>query len=162
MSFSCAGDRVDGSLDRCALGRAPAAERPQQRPHLRPQLRKALGNGRLETHGRGYLLALEPEQLDLGRFERLLGDGRSCSPRARLTARPALRAALGLWRGPPLSDVAFEPFAQAEIARLDELRLAALEERIEADLAPAATPSSCPSSRGSSASIRCGSACAPS
>src|SRR5918995_865792 len=100
------------------------------------QLRKALGNGRLETHGRGYLLALEPEQLDLGRFERLLGDGRELltAGEADLAAE-ALRAALGLWRGPPLSDVAFEPFAQGEIARLEELRLAALEERIEADLA---------------------------
>ncbi len=45
-----------------------------------------------------------------------------------------LRAALGLWRGPPLSDLASEPFARAEVDRLDELRLAALEERIEADL----------------------------
>jgi len=100
------------------------------------QLRKALGNGRLETHGRGYLLALEPEQLDLGRFERLLGDGRELLASGDADrAAGALRAALGLWRGPPLSDVAFEPFAQAEIARLDELRLAALEERIEADLA---------------------------
>ena len=100
------------------------------------QLRKALGNGRLETHGHGYLLALEPEQLDLGRFERLLGDGRELLASGDADrAAGALRAALGLWRGPPLSDVAFEPFAQAEIARLDELRLAALEERIEADLA---------------------------
>ena len=100
------------------------------------QLRKALGNGRLETHGHGYLLALEPEQLDLGRFERLLGDGRELLTSGDADrAAGALRAALGLWRGPPLSDVAFEPFAQAEIARLDELRLAAHEERIEADLA---------------------------
>ena len=100
------------------------------------QLRKALGNGRLQTHGRGYLLALEPEQLDLGRFERLLGDGRELLASGEADrAAEALRAALGLWRGPPLSDVAFEPFAQGEIARLEELRLAALEERIEADLA---------------------------
>ena len=99
------------------------------------QLRKALGNGRLETHGRGYLLALEPEQLDLGRFDRLLGDGRDLLASGEADrAAEALRGALRLWRGPPLSDVAFEPFAQAEIARLEELRLAALEERIEADL----------------------------
>jgi DNA-binding SARP family transcriptional activator/streptogramin lyase len=99
------------------------------------QLRKALGNGRLQTHGRGYLLALEPEQLDLGRFERLLGDGRELLASGEADrAAEALRAALGLWRGPPLSDVAFEPFAQGEIARLEELRLAALEERVEADL----------------------------
>lgn len=100
------------------------------------QLRKALGNGRLETRGRGYLLALEPEQLDLGRFERLLGEGRALLAGGKPEpAAETLRAALALWRGPPLSDFASEPFAQGEIARLDELRLTALEERIEADLA---------------------------
>lgn len=100
------------------------------------QLRKVLGNGRLETRGGGYLLALKPEQLDLGRFERLLGDGREllASGDADRAAR-ALRGALGLWRGSPLSDVASEPFAQGEVARLEELRFVALEERIEADLA---------------------------
>jgi YVTN family beta-propeller protein len=100
------------------------------------QLRKALGNGRLETRGRGYLLALEPEQLDLGRFERLLAEGRELLAKGEAEqAAEALRAALALWRGPPLSDFTSEPFAQSEIARLDELRLAAIEERIEADLA---------------------------
>jgi len=100
------------------------------------QLRKALGDGRLATRGRGYLLALEPEQLDLGRFERLLGEGRALLAGAEPErAAETLRAALALWRGPPLSDFASEPFAQREIARLEELRLAALEERIEADLA---------------------------
>ena len=100
------------------------------------QLRKVLGNGRLETRGRGYLLALEPEQLDLRRFERLLGDGREllASGEADRAAK-TLRGALGLWRGSPLSDVASEPFALSEIARLEALRLVALEERIEADLA---------------------------
>jgi YVTN family beta-propeller protein len=100
------------------------------------QLRKALGNGRLKTRGHGYLLALEPEQLDLGRFERLLAEGRELLAEGEAErAAEALRAALALWRGPPLSDFASEPFAHGEIARLEELRLAALEERIEADLA---------------------------
>jgi YVTN family beta-propeller protein len=99
------------------------------------QLRKAL-DGRLETRGRGYRLALEPEQLDLGRFERLLGEGRALLAAGEAErAAETLRAALALWRGPPLSDFASEPFAQSEIARLEELRLGALEERIEADLA---------------------------
>lgn len=99
-------------------------------------LRKAVGNGRLQTRGHGYLLALEPEQLDLGRFERLLGEGRELLAGGEAErAADTLRAALALWRGPPLSDFASEPFAQDEIARLEELRLAALEERIEADLA---------------------------
>ncbi len=100
------------------------------------QLRKALGNGHLETRGHGYLLALEPEQLDLGRFERLLGEGRELLAEGEAErAAEVLRAALALWRGPPLSDFASEPFAHGEIARLEELRLSALEERVEADLA---------------------------
>jgi peptide/nickel transport system substrate-binding protein len=99
-------------------------------------LRKALGSGRLETRGHGYMLALESEQLDLGRFERLLGEGRKCLAKGEADrAADALRAALALWGGPPLSDFASEPFAQGEIARLEELHSAALEERIEADLA---------------------------
>ena len=99
------------------------------------QLRKALGNGRLETRGHGYRLAVEPEQIDLGRFERLFRQGRELlAAREAGRAAEALRAALGLWRGPPLSDFSAEPFSQAEIARLEELRFAALEERIEADL----------------------------
>jgi YVTN family beta-propeller protein len=100
------------------------------------QLRKALLDGRLETRGQGYRLVLEPEQLDLGRFERLLREGRELLAEGEPErAAEAMRAALALWRGPPLSDFASEPFAQGEIARLNELRVAALEERIEADLA---------------------------
>jgi DNA-binding SARP family transcriptional activator/streptogramin lyase len=100
------------------------------------RLRKLLGNGRLETRGRGYMLVLAPEQLDLGRFDSLLGDGRDLLASGEPDrAAEALRGALGLWRGPPLADVASEPFAHGEIARLEELRLAALEDRIEADLA---------------------------
>ena len=100
------------------------------------QVRKALGNGRLQTREHGYLLELAPEQVDLGRFERLLGEGREllASGDAERAAE-TLSAALALWRGPPLSDFASAPFAQDEIARLEELHLAALEERIEAELA---------------------------
>jgi len=99
------------------------------------QLRKALGNGRLETRGHGYRLALEPEQLDLGRFERLLDEGRELLAEGKAErAAETLRAGLALWRGPPLSDFASEPFALGEIARLEELGLAAVEERVEADL----------------------------
>jgi DNA-binding SARP family transcriptional activator/streptogramin lyase len=100
------------------------------------QLRKVLGEGCLIASGHGYLLALEPEQVDLGRFEHLLGEGRELLAGGEAKrASNVLWAALALWRGPPLADLASEPFAQGEIARLEELRLAALEERIEADLA---------------------------
>ena len=100
------------------------------------QLRKVLGNERLETRGHGYLLALESEQLDLGRFERLLAEGRELLAEGEAErAGEALRAALALWRGRPLADFASEPFAQSEVARLEDMHLAALEKRIEADLA---------------------------
>ena len=80
------------------------------------------------------------------------------------SARPreALREALARWHGPPLADFTYEAFAQGEIARLEELRLAALEERIDADLELGRAPSSSASSRRSSPSTRCASGCAAS
>jgi len=89
------------------------------------QLRKALGNDRIVTRVPGYAVRVEPDELDLTRFERLVDQG----------GAERLRQALELWRGPPLADFAYEPFARSEIARLEELRLAALELRIDADLA---------------------------
>lgn len=84
----------------------------------------------------GYALELEPGALDLERFENLVAEGRRALEEGDLDrAAETLRAALALWRGPALADFAYEPFAQAEIARLEEVRLAALEERIDADLA---------------------------
>jgi predicted ATPase/DNA-binding SARP family transcriptional activator len=99
-------------------------------------LRKRLGQERIATEGPGYRLRVEPGELDLERFERLVAHGRSelASGEADAAAR-TLGEALALWRGPALADVVYEPFAQVEIARLEELRLAALEERIEAELA---------------------------
>ena len=72
----------------------------------------------------GYLLELTPEQLDLHRFERLVETGRErlAAGEAR-EAGQALREALALWRGPPLVDFLYEPFAQPVIGRLEELRL---------------------------------------
>ena len=97
------------------------------------QLRKALAPGNLiETREPGYLIRLEPDQLDLLRFEQLVADAQSTSPQE--TAR-LLRDALALWRGPALADLAQESFAQAETRRLEELRLVAVERRIDADLA---------------------------
>ncbi len=84
-------------------------------------LRKTLGTDRIVTRAPGYLVRVEPGELDVQRFEQLLADG---DP----------HGALELWRGEALADVAFEPFAQAEAARLEEMRLAALEARIDADL----------------------------
>ncbi len=86
------------------------------------QLRKTLGKDRITTRSPGYRLQVEPEELDLSRAQRLLQDGEATE-------------ALALWRGPALADFAYERFAHSEIARLEDLRLACLEERIEGDLA---------------------------
>ena len=96
------------------------------------RLRKQLGEGRLVTRAPGYLLRVDPSELDVACFERLAAEAEDAQPKV---AGEKLRRALALWRGPPLADLAYEPFARAEIARLEELRAAALEQRIEADLA---------------------------
>ncbi|HET8820760.1 MAG TPA: BTAD domain-containing putative transcriptional regulator [Thermoleophilaceae bacterium] len=100
------------------------------------QLRKLLGEDVIRTRAPGYVAVLAADALDLHRFERLAEEGRRALEAGDpATAATALRDALALWRGPPLADVAMEPFAQAEIARLEDLRGAVLERRIEADLA---------------------------
>jgi DNA-binding SARP family transcriptional activator len=96
------------------------------------RLRKALGNGRIDTHPPGYVLRIDPAEFDLARFERLAAEAGRASPDG---AARKLREALALWRGPPLADLSYESFAQADIARLEEMRLAVVEQRIEADLA---------------------------
>jgi DNA-binding SARP family transcriptional activator len=95
-------------------------------------LRKELDDGRLSTRGPGYVLHVDPAELDLARFELLVGEANGAGPER---AVGKLREALALWRGPALADLAYERFARSEIARLEELRLAAVEQRIEADLA---------------------------
>ena len=95
-------------------------------------LRKELGEGRIVTRAPGYLLRVEPSELDLARFEQLLVEARRAHPKS---AAQKVRGALALWRGPALGDFAYEPFAQGEVTRLEELRWAALEQRIDADLA---------------------------
>ena len=97
------------------------------------QLRKLLGDGdRVITRGPGYVIRVEPDELDLLRFERLVEEAERAS---HDEASRLLREALALWHGPPLADLANEPFVQAEILRLEEVRLTALERRLEADLA---------------------------
>ncbi len=96
-------------------------------------LRKTLAPGEaIVTQEPGYLIRIGPDELDLLRFERLVQEAQQASPEV---AASLLRDALGLWRGPALADVAHESFAQTEILRLEELRLGALERRVEADLA---------------------------
>jgi len=96
------------------------------------QLRKLLGDGRIETHGRGYLLRTGPDEVDLDLFQSLVERARNESPADALAT---VDTALRLFRGDPLQDVAYEPWAQGEIEHLDELRLAALAQHAEAGLA---------------------------
>jgi predicted ATPase/DNA-binding SARP family transcriptional activator len=101
------------------------------------QVRKSLPSpARVHTRAAGYELELDDSALDAARFERLLDEGRTAT-RAGNSALAAslLRKALGLWRGQAFGELAYEDFARAEAERLEELRLVALEERIEAELA---------------------------
>ena len=95
------------------------------------QLRRELGADIVQTRAPGYLVAVEPDELDAARFEALFAQAR-VAPAAERAA--LLRSALALWRGPALADLADEEFTQGEIRRLEELRLDAQEERIAADI----------------------------
>ncbi len=100
------------------------------------RLRKALGPGLLLTEPPGYVLQVDEEQLDATRFASLVARaGEAIRAGDPAAARALLEEALALWRGPPLADLMYESFAQGEVARLEELRLEALELRIDADLA---------------------------
>src|SRR3954452_9378653 len=104
------------------------------------KLRRALTNGdgesALATRAPGYVLHVAPDALDAAVFERLVAEGRAALGRGEANEAAArLGEALSLWRGRALADLADEPFAQPDIRRLEELRVAAVEERIEADLA---------------------------
>ena len=100
------------------------------------RLRKALGAERIRTHEPGYVLELDGDELDLDRFGGLVREAQELRAGGDdALAATTLREALALWRGPPLADFTYEPFAQTEIARLEELHMTALEDRIDSDLA---------------------------
>jgi DNA-binding SARP family transcriptional activator len=123
---------VDTLIDALWGARPPRAAANTLQYHV-SQLRKLLGSAEtIITREPGYLIRVEQDELDLFRFERQVAEAEQASPdrAARL-----LRDALALWRGRPLADLAGESFAQPEIRRLEEVRLAALEQRLEADLA---------------------------
>jgi DNA-binding SARP family transcriptional activator len=85
----------------------------------------------IKTVGSGYCLAIDPEAVDANRFKRLLDQARGATPEARSAT---LAEALSMWRGPALVEFTYQPFAQRAIAALEELRIDAIEDRIEADL----------------------------
>lgn len=114
-------------------------ERALQRLNVRlSRLRKTLEAGAespLVTRPGGYVLHVAPGELDLQRFQELVAEGRRALREGDVTrASEPLREALSLWRGQALADLRSEPFAQIEVDRLEELRLSALEDRLEADL----------------------------
>jgi hypothetical protein len=111
-----------GGLFRCAgrpaLGRRPARNRRQGSPGLRISAAEGARSRRPRHQGTGYFVRVAPGQLDLHRFEELVTQAQGAEP---ATASVLLREALSMWRGAPLADFAYETFAQAEIARLEEL-----------------------------------------
>jgi DNA-binding SARP family transcriptional activator len=101
------------------------------------RLRKSIGRERLRLEPAGYVLRVDPERFDLSRFDRLVAEAKTAPAKERAEV---LRAAISLWRGEPLVDLAFEEFAQAEIAQLSERLLTAIENRIAAELELGAGP----------------------
>jgi DNA-binding SARP family transcriptional activator/DNA-binding beta-propeller fold protein YncE/ABC-type branched-subunit amino acid transport system substrate-binding protein len=125
---------VDRLVDELWESAAPAGAAKTLQVYV-SRLRRSLGPDAIERSGTGYLLRLPAEVVDLDRFERLYREGmalREEGLNAEATAK--LNAALELWRGPPLAELGDGPLASVEVARLEELRLAVLEERIAADL----------------------------
>jgi YVTN family beta-propeller protein len=114
--------------------RPPATAATALHGHI-SSLRKALGPDVIATRPPGYVLETAIGELDLERFQWLRAEGRDALERGDPGgAAERLRAALGLWRGEALSDIGFEPFIQTEAARLEGLRLDAVQDRIDADL----------------------------
>jgi DNA-binding SARP family transcriptional activator len=127
---------IDRLADDLYAGAPPVTAVTQVQRQI-SDLRKALGaESVIETRAPGYVIHVAPGSLDLARFEQ--GASEAARSLERGDAREAsdlLRDALALWRGAPLADLAYETFAQVAIGRLEEIRLAALEQRIEAELA---------------------------
>src|SRR5690242_11149714 len=115
---------------------APASAANTVQVHV-SRLRKALGGaGVIATTPAGYTLRVAPGQLDAHRFDEFVDRGRAALAAGSAdVAATVLREALELWRGPALADLSFESALQADAARLDEQRLAAIELRVEADIA---------------------------
>ena len=114
-------------------------ETPEKARHILQtyvsNLRKSLGDGRLEGRPSGYLLVVEPFELDAARFDALVADAKKALPVDPSVAIDTIEDALALWRGPALADLTDQPSLLAEAARLDELRIEAQGDRIEGLLA---------------------------
>ena len=125
---------ADGDAD-SASSKALQVAISRLRRALEPRLASAQESRLLLTRAPGYELRIEPGVLDLQRFEQGVASGREALAAGKPgVAAQRLEEALALWRGPMLADLRYEQFAQAEIARLEDLRAGALEDRINADL----------------------------
>ena len=125
---------ADALIDALWGERPPASARKLLQVYVF-QLRKSLWEETLRTSSTGYLIAVDESRLDSVRFEQLLAEGSQVLGDGNPALASALFGrALSLWRGPALADFAYDPLFQAEARRLEELRGAALEQRIEADL----------------------------
>jgi DNA-binding SARP family transcriptional activator len=128
------GNRVVASdrLVHALWGESPPATAPTALRNVITQLRKALGADAIETRAPGYRLRVDDDSLDLHRVETALAAARSADGGER---EQLLRRALAEWRGPPLPELRYADALQGELRRLDELRVAADEELLEAELA---------------------------
>src|SRR6478752_4625541 len=153
VTVDIAGTRLRGLLTRLALdagrpisagalvdavwGEYPPGDQANALQSLVSRLRRSLGDAHaVQPSAAGYRLLADPGDVDVHQFQRLAADGAAALRRGDpATAEPMLRRALALWRGPALADCAEAAFAAAPIARLDDLRLAAMADRLAADLA---------------------------
>ncbi|WP_256862794.1 AfsR/SARP family transcriptional regulator [Microbispora sp. GKU 823] len=114
-------------------GERPPADEVNALQALVSRLRRVLPDGVVEAHSGGYRLAVAPDAVDVCRFEHLVGQARTAEPAARADL---LRSALALWRGTAMADIALRDSDafDAAVARLDELHVAALGDRVDADI----------------------------
>ncbi|MET7330444.1 BTAD domain-containing putative transcriptional regulator [Nonomuraea sp. NPDC005650] len=114
-------------------GEQPPADEVNALQALVSRLRRVLPDGVVEADSGGYRLAVAPDAVDVSRFEHLVGQARAAEPAARADL---LRSALALWRGAPMADIAMQDSEafDAAVARLDELHVAALGDRVDADI----------------------------
>src|SRR6478735_1584933 len=101
---------------------------------LEPDRAKRSEGTVLLTRSPGYVLSVDPSDIDVRRFERSVDEARNVADSDPASAAATLRDGLALWRGHALEEFVYEGWAQAEIARLEELRLEATEMRVDADL----------------------------
>jgi DNA-binding SARP family transcriptional activator len=129
---------VDRLIDAIWGDEPPETARNTLQTYVR-HLRKALGAARVQHRPPGYVLVADSAEVDVLRFVDLLDRARGLVTTDPVAAVEALREALGLWRGPALDDLAGDVSLRPEIARIEALRMAALEERAELDLERPAT-----------------------